>query len=98
MIPWHKRQNWLRSAAFLCGGLALLMLSCTPGFSQAPTGDLPVHQATLTWTAGTNTTSYNAYRCPGACSLTSGTFTLLNTAKITTATYVDMSGCNERRG
>jgi len=43
MILWQKRRNWLRSAAFLCGGLALSMLSCTPGFSQAPKGDLPTH-------------------------------------------------------
>ena len=89
MILSHKQQNWLRNAAFLCGVLMLSMLSCTPGFSQAPKGDLPAHQATLTWTAGTNTTSSNAYRCPGTCSLTSGTFTVLNSAPITTTTYAD---------
>ena len=38
---------------------------------------------------GTNTTSSNAYRCSGACSLTSGTFAVLNSAPITTVTYVD---------
>lgn len=77
----QKQRNWLRNAAFLCGVLMLSMLSCAPGFSQAPKGDLPAHQATLTWTAGTGTTSSNAYRCPGACSLTSGTFTVLNSAR-----------------
>lgn len=85
----HKRRHWLRSAAFLCGVWMLSMLSCTAGFSQAPKGDLPAHQAALTWTAGTGTSSSNAYRCPGTCSLTSGTFTVLNSAPITATTYAD---------
>ena len=94
MILSHKQRNWLRNAAFLCGVLTLSMLSCTPGFSQAPKGTLPAHQATLTWTnpsdpSGTTITGANAYRCPGTCSLTSGTFTVLNSAPITATTYAD---------
>jgi hypothetical protein len=89
MILLLKRQNWFRNAALLSGAWMLSMLSCAPGFSQAPKGTLPAHQATLSWTAGTSTTSSNAYRCPGTCSLASGTFTVLNSAPITATTYAD---------
>lgn len=50
--------------------------------AQAPKGNLPPHQASLTWVngvdpVGTTITGSNVYRCNGACSATSGVFTNL---------------------
>jgi len=92
MILSHKRHPSFRKpygAAILLTALLPLFGAAIPMHAHAPKGDLPPHQATLTWTAGTNTTGSNACRCPGTCSLTSGTFAVLNSAPITATTYVD---------
>jgi hypothetical protein len=85
MILMPKWLNWRNSLL-----LAVLVLGISAiGHAQAPKGDLPPHQAALTWTAGTGTTASNAYRCPGTCSATSGTFTVLNSAPITATSFTD---------
>lgn len=77
--------------------LALFMVAiATAAHAQAPKGNLPPHQAPLTWTngvdpAGTTITGSNPYRCPGTCTATSGTFTVLTATPLsaTTTSYVD---------
>ena len=89
MILSQKQQSWHKRFVILGLLLIGLALGSPSSNAQAPKGDLPPHQATLAWTAGTGTTGSNAYRCPGTCSLTSGTFTVLNSAPITATSYVD---------
>lgn len=73
----------------------LLLISGGLAHAQAPAGNLPAHQATLTWTnptdpSGTTITGSNAYRCSGTCTMTSGTFAVLNSSPITgSTTYTD---------
>lgn len=80
-----------------CIALVLVLIAIAPRVhAQAPKGTIPPHQSDLTWTnptdpAGTTITGSNVYRCPGTCTSTSGTFTLLNSAPIAGTTYSDLA-------
>lgn len=74
--------------------LSLILLAALEAHAQAPKGTIPPHSSTLTWTnptnpAGTTITGSNAYRCPGTCTATSGTFVVLNSAPISGTSYAD---------
>jgi hypothetical protein len=80
---------------FVMFAVLATLAAIAPGArAQAPKGTIPPHQATLTWTnptdpTGTTITGSNAYRCPGTCTATSGTFAVLNSAAISGTSYVD---------
>jgi hypothetical protein len=66
--------------------------------AQAPSGTIPPHQAKLTWTnpsdpSGTTITGSNVYRCPGACTATTGTFAVLTSTPLpaTSTSYTDLA-------
>lgn len=99
MIQLQKRQSLRKTlyGLFLFVSLTAICL-CFPGRmnAQAPTGNLPPHQATVSWTngvdpAGDTLTGSNVYRCPGTCTLTSGTFANLTSTPLSASTlsYVD---------
>lgn len=88
MTIWQKRQSW-RSGKFvpstLLLGLLLLLSVPIRMHAQAPAGTQA--SATLTWTASSGATSYNAYRSAAA----TGPFSVLNSAAITSTSYADLS-------
>ena len=74
----------------------IVLVSGSAAHAQAPQGNLPPHQAKVTWTNGVDPvgdtiSGSNVYRCPGTCTLTSGTFSLLTTTPVSASalSYVD---------
>ena len=79
----------------------MLLFLAVPLNAQTKKGfkaTLTAHGMLLTWTApatvgGSGTiASYNIYRCPGTCTLTSGAFTMLTGQIPTILTYLDPAG------
>ena len=73
---------------------ALFAFFAVSAHAQAPKGTLPPHQTTISWTnptdpVGDTITGSNAYRCPGTCTASSGTFAVLNSTPISGTSYVD---------
>lgn len=101
MMHSVRRQNLFSGKLFHSLALFVAMAAIAlvlPSFAQAqaPKGNLPPHGASLTWAngidpSGTTITGSNVYRCPGTCSTTTGTFTLLTTTPLpaTTLSYAD---------
>jgi len=69
--------------------LVVLISGGAAAHAQAPKGTPIQHEGILTWTASAGASGYNAYRCSGTCTLTTGTFAVLNPAPFTPTTYTD---------
>lgn len=83
----QKRQNSSNGKFVLSTFLPGLLLSLSAPIrmhAQVPAGTQA--SATLTWTASSGATSYNAYRSAAA----TGPFSVLNSAAITSTSYADL--------
>lgn len=87
---WRRRLFGLATFGLVLGLVSFYRLPATQ--AQAPEG--PQHQATASWSAATGATGYNVYRCPGTCTATNGTFTVLNAAPITATSFIDANVVN----